>query len=200
MFKPASCLWFCLTFSQSLSPLTCPAQTDPSLCLFQKLSSEWETLPTVRELINVKKRQPQSRHIYLCMSCVLMYTHVHICTHHVIVWGGQGLGMVCSVFFFCFYTLLFEIVSLAEPRVHWFCHTSWPASLWALPATTHPLLGLRVCTTVPGFYVDAGDLNLGPHICAASTLTSEPSLQLYLFDSVIIVLRSPLKNFTRLWL
>lgn len=128
-----------------------------------------------------------------------MYTHVHICTHHVIVWGGQGLGMVCSLFF-CIYTLLFEIVSLAEARVHWFCHTSWPVSLWAPPATTHPLLGLRVCTTVPGFYVDAGDLNLGPHICAASGLTSEPSHQPYLFDSVIIVLRSPLKNVMRLWL
>lgn len=27
-----------------------------------------------------------------------MYTHVHICTHHVIAWGGQRLGLLCPPF------------------------------------------------------------------------------------------------------
>lgn len=56
------------------------------------------------------------------------------------------------------------------------------------------MLELLVFTTVPGFYVDAGDLNLGPHTYVASTLTTEPSFQPYLFDSVVTIILSTQKN------
>jgi len=39
------------------------------------------------------------------------------------------------------------------------------------PATMAP----RTCIMNQGFYVHAGDLNLGPHAYAASTLPTEPS-------------------------
>lgn len=38
----------------------------------------------------------------------------------------------------------------------------------------YPVLGLRMCTIIPGFYMGAGDLNSGPYACAAGTSSTEP--------------------------
>lgn len=43
-----------------------------------------------------------------------------------------------------------------------------------LPVILH-LLGLQARTTKPNLCVGAEDLNSGPHTCAASTLSTEPS-------------------------
>lgn len=45
------------------------------------------------------------------------------------------------------------------------------ACLWALPK-----LGLQMCVPIHGFSLGDGDPNSGPHICAESTLPTEPSL------------------------
>lgn len=42
------------------------------------------------------------------------------------------------------------------------------------PICSSSLLGLQICTAVPGFHKGPGDLNSGLHSCAASTLPMEP--------------------------
>lgn len=46
-----------------------------------------------------------------------------------------------------------------------------------LTVSVSALLGLQMRTVMPGFYMDAGDLNFGPSACTASTLPTELSPQ-----------------------
>lgn len=43
-----------------------------------------------------------------------------------------------------------------------------------LTVSVSALLGLQTRTVLPGFYMDAGDLNFGPSACPASALPTEP--------------------------
>lgn len=73
----------------------------------------------------------------------------------------------------------FKTEYLTEPGTHWFVWTVWPARLQDLALSASLALGVT-CTPrlYPTFHLDPRDLNSVPCAYTASTLLTEPSLQI----------------------
>lgn len=90
----------------------------------------------------------------------------------------SGVLLYCSPLYFGG-----EVLSLNLELVGWL--TSMPATPRDLPVCTSPVLGLQKCIVGPGFYLGFGNLNSVPSACIASTLSTEPSIQICFFRSKV---------------
>lgn len=102
----------------------------------------------------------------LCDMCVLawVWEHTHTGPHGPVeARYPQGCLSCCLPY------LLKQSLSLnlrLPHRLHW------------LASEPIPELGFEPLATLPGFSMDARDINTGLHACAACTWLTEPSLQL----------------------
>lgn len=86
------------------------------------------------------------------------------CMYRVCVCVCVDLGLSSGVFFNGFSAFSFEIRSLFKPRAQGLARL---ASQWALGVNVTPFLVLefQMCSSMPGFYMGAGDPNPGSHAC-----------------------------------
>lgn len=113
------------------------------------------------------------------MCGVYAYALVWVCVDasafaHVCIFRGQR--PTSDIFLPSLSTLVFET---SEPGAHGFSYTGWPCKpLGSTHFHTQSCDYRQTFTTsVPGFYVDVGDPDSGPHVSMAYTLPTEPSSQ-----------------------
>lgn len=93
--------------------------------------------------------------------CVCMFRYT-CCLHACVSKGACGNQRSMLDVFLLFSTLLFVIGPLPRPEDH--CLAARLVSkFWALPVSAPRTLGFQTCTSIPGFSMNTGDANSGPH-------------------------------------
>lgn len=113
--------------------------------------------------------------MFVCMAYVLVCVCISVCAH---VWRPEVYfgclpSSLCTLLFAKWGTRSYWSWSLPNlARL-----ASWPVSFRELCFFISPVLGLKMHTASPGFYLGSGDPDIGTDNCTAGISLSDPSYQ-----------------------
>lgn len=111
-----------------------------------------------------------SVHLSFCQYMWFMHAYVNAGSCLVSV-HVQDRGQSSFAFHFSFWDRVSYWTWNSWSSLGWLASKPWGIIL-SLPSSPTPLvLRLQTCTTIPAFYVDAGNMISGSRVCTASTLT-----------------------------